>query len=820
MKKLISVIFLLGLVACEPLAARPILQTDLQLSGTLNKLKNGAVFTIDNGATVYVANGGSLIIQSGGILTAESGSVLSGVSGGGGLTDGDKGDITVFSGAWTIDPGVVSLSKMANMATASLLGRNTAGTGAPEVLSASTAKSLLSLNNVNNTSDASKPVSTATQIALDAKLDAAGGIVAHGNAGSAVTLTWSALNPTHTLTLNQATCTITLAGFPASKDATITAKISMDATGGRAATYSPTLAGGGTPTLDTTTNAVTWLQFWSDDGGTTVYYVSTADTGTSGGGGPQSFATLTDGATITWTVDSDYATQNAKVTLGGNRTLAISGATSGMHGLLMVTQDGTGSRTLTPPSGSRVEGNGAGLLTLSTGAGRTDKVNWCYDGSYFYFDTPKLYYTAASDTTPPTLSSATIGSNGTTFTMVFNESVSIGSGGNSGFVPTLSAGSPTLSYSSGSGSTTLVYTLSATVNSGVTGTIAYTQPGNGVEDAAGNDLATFSGTSITNNSTQPAPTLTSATIASNGTTITLVFSEAVTRGGSYSNSHFDLDASGSGSNQTFTYVSGDGTNTWTGTVGATIQSGETVDLDFGGAANSVEDSGGNDLAAIVSASVTNNSTQGGGGPTQILNVAFNEGTGTSAAATVGPNMTLDAGTLWTAQGSGYAIVPSGAHQATTDSNLTFGSVVTASVWVKSNDWASAATNRYLPGTQYFAAYVAPSSSTIKAYINGTGGTKKAVTFTTNAVTAASYHHYVFVFDNTTTAGTIKCYVDSVASTIASTDQNDKNVSGAITADAMTLGYNVTSPSSLDDLRVWNGELNQAAIDALYAAGPQ
>lgn len=69
------------------------------------------------------------------------------LSGGGGISDGDKGDITVSaSGAtWTIDAGVVSLSKMANMATTSLLGRSTGGTGAPEVLSASTARTLLSL---------------------------------------------------------------------------------------------------------------------------------------------------------------------------------------------------------------------------------------------------------------------------------------------------------------------------------------------------------------------------------------------------------------------------------------------------------------------------------------------------------------------------------------------------------------------------------------------------------------------------------------------------------------------------------------------------
>lgn len=63
------------------------------------------------------------------------------------------GDVTASSGSnsTTIAAGVVSLSKMADMATASILGRNTAGTGSPEVLSAATTKTLLSLNNVENT---------------------------------------------------------------------------------------------------------------------------------------------------------------------------------------------------------------------------------------------------------------------------------------------------------------------------------------------------------------------------------------------------------------------------------------------------------------------------------------------------------------------------------------------------------------------------------------------------------------------------------------------------------------------------------------------
>lgn len=57
------------------------------------------------------------------------------------------GDVTAAAGnnATTIAAGAVTLAKMADMATGSLLGRSTAGTGSPEVLSAATARSLLSL---------------------------------------------------------------------------------------------------------------------------------------------------------------------------------------------------------------------------------------------------------------------------------------------------------------------------------------------------------------------------------------------------------------------------------------------------------------------------------------------------------------------------------------------------------------------------------------------------------------------------------------------------------------------------------------------------
>jgi hypothetical protein len=90
---------------------------------------------------------------------------------------------------------------------------------------------------------------------------------------------------------------------------------------------------------------------------------------------------LSDGATITWDTGG-YATSHATVTLGGNRTLSITNAVSGASGILIVTQDGTGSRTLTLPAGSKSAG---GSITLTTDVGAVDVLSWVLLGSTYYW---------------------------------------------------------------------------------------------------------------------------------------------------------------------------------------------------------------------------------------------------------------------------------------------------------------------------------------------------------------------------------------------------------------------------------------------------
>lgn len=97
------------------------------------------------------------------------------------------------------------------------------------------------------------------------------------------------------------------------------------------------------------------------------------------------FESLTDGSTITQTCSKYRTVQAAKVTITDNRTLAISGAEAGMRGVIYVSQDAIGSRTLALPSGSATASGWA----LSTTALAVDRLQWEYDGTYFYWTIDK-----------------------------------------------------------------------------------------------------------------------------------------------------------------------------------------------------------------------------------------------------------------------------------------------------------------------------------------------------------------------------------------------------------------------------------------------
>ena len=116
------------------------------------------------------------------------------------------------------------------------------------------------------------------------------------------------------------------------------------------------------------------------------------------------------------------------------------------------------------------------------------------------------YGDGGGDVIAPTLSTKTISYNGTTLTLVFSEAISTGSADNAAWSLSTSGGAVTMSYTSGTGSPTIVYTLSRTVLDSETDvTISYSGIANGVEDTSGNDLASISNSPVTNDSTQVLP---------------------------------------------------------------------------------------------------------------------------------------------------------------------------------------------------------------------------------------------------------------------------------------------------------------------------
>lgn len=92
------------------------------------------------------------------------------------VSDGDKGDIVVSSNGtvYTIDNNVVTLAKMATMATDSFLGRTTAGPGNVEVLSKADALAIL------NVADGADVNTTAVQVLTNKRLTLTAGAAGAG----------------------------------------------------------------------------------------------------------------------------------------------------------------------------------------------------------------------------------------------------------------------------------------------------------------------------------------------------------------------------------------------------------------------------------------------------------------------------------------------------------------------------------------------------------------------------------------------------------------------------------------------------------------
>lgn len=131
------------------------------------------------------------------------------------------------------------------------------------------------LGNVDNTSDATKPVSTATQTALDSKVSTSLGgqeTVSVNNAASGAVVLNLANGNIFSLGLTGNITSLSISGAINNRGCSCTLYLRQDATGGRTMTWPASFKwSGGVPTLSTGANATDIVVCESIDGGTTWF---------------------------------------------------------------------------------------------------------------------------------------------------------------------------------------------------------------------------------------------------------------------------------------------------------------------------------------------------------------------------------------------------------------------------------------------------------------------------------------------------------------------------------------------------------------------
>jgi hypothetical protein len=285
-----------------------------------------------------------------------------------------------------------------------------------------------------------------------------------------------------------------------------------------------------------------------------------------------------------------------------SQTVTISCATAGV--VIKYTTDGS-----TP---SRLVG-ATYTVPINIGVGSTNLKAVAYrvptDPTLTMIDSGQqigAYTIAVADTTPPIITSAVIPSAGNTLVMAFNEVVVANFIG--GVTLAMSGGAVTATYSSGTGTNTLTYALNRPIAAGETGTASYTQPGDGIEDLAGNDLASFSGFALTNNSTVTPdvtpPTYVTSVIPPAGNTLLVFMSEAVYVG---AGGPLGFTLAMSGGAVTITGIMAS-SNQITLSLSRLILAGETGTFSYAQPGNGIEDFAGNDFASLSAEPITNNNS--------------------------------------------------------------------------------------------------------------------------------------------------------------------------------------------------------------------
>lgn len=280
----------------------------------------------------------------------------------GGVTDGDKGDVTVTaSGAtWTIDNDVVTYAKMQNVsATDRFLGRDSAGAGDVEEIAPAAARTILNvadgatanssdatlLNRANHTGTQTASTISDFNTAADGRITAATGVSIQPIDADLTAI--AALSPTNDDIIQR-------------KSGAWTNRTPVQVKTDLALAKSDV----GLANVDNTSDA-------NKPVSTATQTALNGKVNVSNGGGETYFDAGNSGTAKTL----DLANGNVqKLTLTGNCTITLTGPSAGAYRsmLLYVFQDGTGNRTITWPGS--VHWGTAGAPTLSTTASKMDKI--------------------------------------------------------------------------------------------------------------------------------------------------------------------------------------------------------------------------------------------------------------------------------------------------------------------------------------------------------------------------------------------------------------------------------------------------------------
>ena len=159
------------------------------------KLKRGS--GSDPGASDLVVGELAIRTDNGKLFTKKDDNSVAEITGGGGIDDGDKGDITVSnSGAtFTIDNGVVTYAKIQNVsATNRILGRDSSGAGDIEEITPANLRTMLNVadgaTNVTNNNQLTNGAGYITATLTNEQVqDIVGGMVS-GNTETGITVTY------------------------------------------------------------------------------------------------------------------------------------------------------------------------------------------------------------------------------------------------------------------------------------------------------------------------------------------------------------------------------------------------------------------------------------------------------------------------------------------------------------------------------------------------------------------------------------------------------------------------------------------------------